>query len=84
MRTRKSDKHQLLTGTYTNQTTSWLMHSLSTFSARTSHKQIRTHTTHHGPNLGEAITFPLIVYYVFLHDAHIQMAFCPETPKWEL
>ncbi len=26
---------------------------------------------------------PLIVYYVPLHEAHIQMAFCPETPKWE-
>jgi hypothetical protein len=32
--------------------------------ARTSHGQTRTHKTHHGPNLGEATTFPLIVYYV--------------------
>ncbi len=23
------------------------------------HRQIRTHKTHHGPNLGEATTFPL-------------------------
>ncbi len=59
------------------------MHSLSTFGARTSHGQTRTHKTHHGSNLGEATTFPLIVYYVPFHEAHIQMAFCLGTPKWE-
>jgi len=32
-------------------------------------------------NLGEATTFPLIVYFVFLHEARIQMAFCPEILK---
>jgi len=83
METRKSDKHQLLTQTCTNQTTSWLMHNLNTFGARKSHGQTRTHKTHHGLNLGEATTFPLIVYFVPLHEAHIQMAFCPRTPKWE-
>ncbi len=55
----------------------------STFGARMNHRQIWTHKTHHGPDLGEATTFPLILYYVPLHKAHIQMAFCPETPKWE-
>jgi hypothetical protein len=40
-----------------------------------SHRQTRTHKTHHGLNLGEAITFPLIVYYALLHEAHIQMVF---------
>jgi hypothetical protein len=35
----------------------------------------RTHKTHHGPNLEEAITFPLIVYFAPLHRAYIQMAF---------
>jgi hypothetical protein len=50
------------------------MHSWSTFGARMSHGQIRTHKTHHGPYLGEATTFPLIVYFVPLHKAHIQMA----------
>ncbi len=35
------------------------------------------------PGLGEATTFPLIVYFAPLHEGHIQMAFCPETPKWE-
>jgi hypothetical protein len=47
------------------------------------HEQTRTHKTHHGSDLKEAITFPLIVYSVPLHEAHIQMAFCPGTSKWE-
>jgi hypothetical protein len=47
-----------------------------------SHGQIRTHETHHGPDLGEATTFPLIIYFAFIHEAHIQMAFCLETPKF--
>jgi hypothetical protein len=33
------------------------------------------------PDLGEAITFPFIIYYVPLHEAHIQMAFCLGTPN---
>jgi hypothetical protein len=44
--------------------------------------QLRTHKTHHIPDLGEVITFPLIVYFVPLHEAHIQIAFCPGTPKF--
>jgi hypothetical protein len=59
------------------------MHSLSTFDAKTSHGQIRTHKTQHGPNLGEATTFPLKLYSVPLHEVHIQLVFCPKTPKWE-
>ncbi len=51
------------------------MHSLSIFGARTNHGQTRTHKTHHGPDLREAITFPLIIYFVSLCEAHIQMAF---------
>ncbi len=66
-----------------NQTMSWLMHSWKTFGAKMSHEQIRTHKTHHTPDLGEATTFPLIVYLVPLHKAHIQMAFCPRPLKWE-
>jgi hypothetical protein len=45
--------------------------------------QIRTHKTQPGPNLGEATTFPFIIYFVPLHEAHIQMAFFFGTPKWE-
>jgi hypothetical protein len=67
----------------TNQTTSWLVHTFNTFGVRTSHGQTRTHKTYRGLDMGEATTFPLIVYFMPLHDAHIQMAFCPRTPKWE-
>jgi hypothetical protein len=59
------------------------MHSLNTFGAKTNHEQTRTHKIHQGLNLGETTTFPLIVYFVLLHEAHIQMAFCPGAPKWE-
>jgi hypothetical protein len=68
---------------YTNQTTSWLMHSWSTFGARTNHGQTQTHKTHHGLDLGQATTFHLIIYFVSGHGTGIQMALCPETPKWE-
>jgi len=81
--TKKRDKHQLLKWACTKPNIRWLMHSWSIFDVRTSHGQTRTHKTHHGPNLGEATTFPLIVYFVSLHEAHIQMTFCPGTPKWE-
>jgi len=37
----------------------------NTFGARTSHGQTRTHKTHHGPDLGEATTFPLM-YILYL------------------
>jgi hypothetical protein len=57
------------------------MHNLSTFGVRMSHGQTWIHKTHHDPNLGEATSFPFIVYYVLLHEAHIQMAFCLEIPK---
>jgi hypothetical protein len=59
------------------------MHSYSTFSARMNHGQTQTQKTHHNLDLEEATTFPLIVYFGPLHEAHIQMAFCPGTPKWE-
>jgi hypothetical protein len=83
MGTRKNDKHQLLTRTYTNQTTSWLVRSLNAFGARMSHEQTRIHKTHHGMDLGEATTFPLIVYFVPSHGTSTQMTFCFGTPKWE-
>jgi len=42
-----------------------------------------THKTHHGPNSGEATTFPHIVFSAPLHGDYIQVAFFPETPKLE-
>jgi hypothetical protein len=63
--------------------TSWLVHKWSTFEAWTSQGQTQTHKTHHNSDLGEATTFPLIVFYVFGHGANTQMSFCPKTPKLE-
>jgi hypothetical protein len=42
-----------------------------------------THKTHHGPNSGEATTFPHIVLFVALRRDYIQMALFPGTPKLE-
>jgi hypothetical protein len=64
-----------LTQICTNQTIRWLVHGLGIFGARTNHGQPRVHKTHHGPKLGEATTFPLIVFSTSLHEGHIQMAF---------
>jgi hypothetical protein len=57
------------------------MGSWNTFGAQTNHEQTRTHNTHHGLDLGEATTFPLIVYSVHGHRTSTQMSFCPGTPK---
>jgi hypothetical protein len=70
MSIRKSDKHQLLTQTCTNQIISWLGLILSTFGAWTNHGQTQTHKIHHGPDLGESGAFPLIVYFVPAHKTN--------------
>jgi hypothetical protein len=75
--------NQSLTQTSTNQTISRLVRNWSFFGAWTSHGKIRIHKTHHGSDLGEATTFPFIVYSVPSHGTSIQMAFCLETTKWE-
>jgi len=49
---------QLFIQIYTNQTTSWLMHSWNIFGARMSHKHTWTHKIHHSSDWGEATTFP--------------------------
>ncbi len=54
------------------------MHIWSIFGACTSHGQTQTH---HGLDLGETITFPLIVFSMPSHGASTQMSFCLETPK---
>jgi len=59
------------------------MHNQNTFGAQTSHGETRTHKTHHDLDLGEATTFPLIVYFVLGHGTNTQISFCPGTPKWE-
>ncbi len=59
------------------------MHNWNNVNVKINHEQTQTHKTNHDLNLEEGTTFPLIVYFVPLHEAHIQMAFCPGTPKWE-
>jgi hypothetical protein len=73
--------NQLLTRTYTNQTTSWLMCSWSTFGARTNHKHTQAHKTHHSLDFGEDTTFSLIVFFMLSHMGCTQMSFCPRTFK---
>jgi hypothetical protein len=62
----------------------WLVHNWSTFNTQMNHLQTQIHKTHHNPNLREATTFPLIVFYVPNHRASSQMSFCPRTPKLEI
>ncbi len=64
-------------------TTSWLELILHPFGVGTSHKQPWTHLTHHGPDSGEATTFPHVVYSAALRRGYIQMVFFPRTPKLE-
>jgi hypothetical protein len=45
------------------------------------HGQIQTHKTHHGRDLGEATTFPLILYFVRGHGTSIQMAFLSQNSQ---
>jgi hypothetical protein len=66
---------------YTNQKTSWLVHSWSLFGAWMSFRKTWTHKTHHSLNLGEDTTFSFIVFFVLGHRAYTQMSFCPKTPK---
>ncbi len=42
-----------------------------------------THLTHHGPDSGEATTFPVIVFSAPLHRGYIEVALFPGTPKLE-
>jgi hypothetical protein len=72
---------QLFTHTCTTQTTSWLVQGWSNFDARKSHEHTWTHKNHHNLDLGETITFPLIVFSVISDGGYIHMSFCPGTPK---
>ncbi len=56
------------------------MQSLNTFGAQMNHGQTLTPKTHHNPNLGEATTFPFIVFSML---GHARGAAGPR-PRWEL
>jgi len=61
--------------------TKWLVSSWSTFGARTSHGQHRHTRLTTARTLGEATTFPLIVYSATLHGGYIQMAIFPRDSR---
>jgi hypothetical protein len=42
-----------------------------------------TNLIHHGSDLGEATTFPRIIFFVALRRGYIQMALFPKNPKEE-
>jgi hypothetical protein len=63
--------------------TSWLELILHLLAVGTSHGQPWTHLTHHGPNSGEATTFPHIVFSAARGGGYIQMAHFLGTPKSE-
>jgi hypothetical protein len=65
------------------QTTKWLVHIPEHPWVLGQATGILDHKTHHGPDLGEAITFSHIVFSATLHGGYIQMALFPETPKLE-
>ncbi len=46
-----------------------------------SHWHTRIHKTHHGLDLREGTTFPLIVFSMINHVSYIQMSFCLGIPK---
>jgi hypothetical protein len=71
---------QLFTWTYVNQTTSWLMQNWNTFNAWMSQGHTWTHKIHHNPNLGEATTFPLILFSMISHKGYPNVIFS-KTPK---
>jgi hypothetical protein len=52
------------------------MHSWNIFNAWMNHEETWIHKIHHGPNLGETTTFPLIIFFMPGHEANTQMSFC--------
>jgi hypothetical protein len=66
-----------------NQPRSWLIHIWNILGVGTNHGQPWIHLTHHGPDSGEAITFPHIIFFALLRRTHTRMVLCPGTPKVE-
>jgi len=73
----------LLHGSAFKTNTSWLELILHPFGVGASHERPWTHLTHHGPNSGEATTFPYIAFSALLRGSHIRMALFPRTPNEE-
>jgi hypothetical protein len=83
--TRKSDKLLInLSQICIQPTPSWLVHILEHLGVKINHGRLWTHKTHHGSDLGEATTFPYIVFSAPLHGTYIRIALYPGTPKEEI
>jgi hypothetical protein len=65
------------------QTTKWLVHIREHPWVLGQATGTLTHKTHHGPDSGEATTFPHIVFSATLRRDYTQMAPFPGTPKLE-
>jgi hypothetical protein len=65
------------------QTTKWLVHILGHPWVLGQAMGTLDHKTHHGPDSGEATTFPHIVFFPPVRRDYIQMAIFPRTPKLE-
>jgi hypothetical protein len=65
------------------QTTKWLVHIREHLWVLGQATGTLNHKTHHGPDLGEATTFPHIVFSAPRFGDYIQMALFPGTPKLE-
>ncbi len=68
---------------HSKQTTKWLVHIWEHPWVLGQATGTLTHKTHHGPDSGEATTFPHIVFSATLRKGYIQMALFPGTPKLE-
>ncbi len=62
-------------------TTSWLVHILNQPQCWNKPQATRTHLTHHGPDSGEATTFPHIVFSAFAHRPTSEWFFVPGLPR---
>jgi len=54
-----------------NQPTSWLVHIRNHSWCWDKPRATRTHLTHHGLDLGEATTFPHVLFFAFAHGTHL-------------
>jgi len=66
-----------------NRPPAWLVHILGHPWVLGQATGILDHETHHGPDSGEATTFPHIVFSAPHFGDYIQMALFPGTPKLE-
>ncbi len=81
--TRKKDKYYLTRICIQNQPQEGLIHIREHPWVLGQATGTWTHLTHHGPDSGEATTFPHIVFFAALSGGYIQMALFPGTPKGE-